>query len=372
MEQPIRILQVFASLDRGGAETMIMNLYRKIDKTKVQFDFIVNENQKKYDYESEIIRLGGRVFYVPRCKISNYLFYKRTWRNLLNEHPEWNIIHGHHTSVAFIYLSVAKSLDKVTIAHSHTAGRGSKMKSMLKVVARYPLRHIANYLFACSDLAAKWMFGKYSTSTQILNNSIDGQRYIFSIEKRQCKRKELNIEDKFVIGHIGNFSNVKNYPFILDVFKSILKQNNNSILMLIGKDKNDPEVENKVKNLGFDSHVIFTGVRADIPELLQAMDVFLMPSLYEGLPVTLIEAQASGLKCIISDNITHEVKITNQVEFVSLNKSSDYWADQVLKYSSGYERRNVFKDISDAGYDISENAKRMENFYITMYSKCHK
>lgn len=370
--EPIRILHVFASLDRGGAETMLMNIYRNIDRTKVQFDFVVNDNNEEYAYEKEIMDLGGRIYRIPRYTLDNHLKYKKAWYKLLMNNTEWKIVHAHHTSTASIYLRIAKYFNLITIAHSHTAGGEFSFKSRIKMIMRYPIRYIADYLFACSVTAAKWMFGKDDTEVKIINNAIDSSLYVYSFVNRQMKRREFHIEDKFVVGHIGNFTNVKNYPFIIEVFDSILKKNSNSVLMLVGNMNNNPQIMKRVKELNFESKVIFTGVRSDVPELLSAMDVFLFPSLYEGLPLTLIEAQASGLKCIVSDTITDEVQITDLVEFISLDKSPDNWADSILNYKESYERRDTSEKIRQAGYDIKEKAKEMEDFYLNQYIKLSK
>ncbi|QDY44832.1 glycosyltransferase family 1 protein [Planococcus glaciei] len=312
--KPIRILQVLASLDIGGAEMMIMNIYRNIDKSKIQFDFVVNDQIQQYAFESEIESMGGRIYRIPRYKITNYLAYKKVWEDLLLEHPEWQVIHGHHTSPAFIYLPIAKRLKRNTIAHSHTAGSGESFKSKLKILTRYPIRHMADYLFSCSALAGEWMFGK-KKKIYVLNNAIDTNKFLFSTSSREEKRLELQLENKFVIGHVGRMYPEKNHFFLIDIFDSIYKQNNNTVLLLIGDGKLRSQLEKKVMELNLSENVIFTGIRNDIPELMQAMDLFLFPSLYEGLPVTLIEAQASGLPCVVSNTVTEETKITNHVDF---------------------------------------------------------
>jgi glycosyltransferase involved in cell wall biosynthesis len=362
--EPVRVLQVLASLDRGGAESMIMNIYRHIERSKIQFDFVVNEQETEYAYEAEITELGGRIYRMPSYKIVNYFTYKRAWERLLCKHPEWSIVHGHHTSPAFIYLTVADSLNRVTIAHSHTAGGERSLKSYTKVLTRYPLRYIADYLFACSSSAAKWMFGKHSNSALIINNAIDAKKYIFNETIRKEIRKAMQIENKFVVGHVGSFNTPKNHEFLIDVFLRICDKNANAVLLLVGDGELRFSIERKVANLGLSERVIFTGVRSDVPDLLQAMDVFLFPSLYEGLPVTLVEAQAAGLKVIASDTITDEVKLTDLVEFVSFTQPLPYWAEKTLQYANRYERRNTWNEISRAGYDVVEIARWLEDFYL--------
>jgi glycosyltransferase involved in cell wall biosynthesis len=347
---------------------MIMTLYRKIDRTKIQFDFVVNTNNKEYDYEAEIRKLGGREIYVPRYTVFNYREYKREWINLLSNHPEWTIIHGHHTSPARIYLTLAKAVGRKTIAHSHTAGGDKSIKSRIKYYLRGSLKSRVDYLFACSKEASYWMFGKMTPYVKIINNAIDTEKYRFNKDTRFVKRAEFALQNKFVVGHIGNFSKAKNYPFILDIFNEISFQNDDAVLMLVGNNKKNPNIKEEVLERGLEDKVIFTGVQSNIPDLLQLMDVFLFPSLYEGLPVTIIEAQAAGLQCIVSDTITNEVKITDFVKFISLGKPASYWADQVLKFAKGYERKDTCQAISEASYDVKETAKWLQNFYIMQHN----
>ncbi|WP_174734328.1 glycosyltransferase family 1 protein [Mesobacillus harenae] len=362
--KPLRILHVLASLDRGGAEAMIMNIYRKIDRNKIQFDFVVNDRDESYSYEAEIKSLGGRIYRVPRYKITNYYFYKREWEKLISQHPEWKIIHGHHTSPAFIYLSIAKSLNRLTIGHSHIAGGEHTLKSYIKFLMRYPLRYIADYLFACSESAAKWMYGKRSNESQVLNNAIDAKKYVFSEQIRTLKRKELKIEDKFVIGHIGRFQTQKNHLFLIDIFNAVHDKYNNSILLLVGDGELRPFIEKRIKELGLIDSVIFTGVRSDIPDLLQAMDLFLFPSLYEGLGIVSIEAQAAGLHTIVSDTIPQDAYLTNLIESISLQDSKEKWAEKILKYTTGYNRKNTYEQIKSKGYDIEATSMWIQRFYL--------
>lgn len=364
MKEPIRILQVFASLDRGGAEAMIMNLYRKVDKKKIQFDFVVNDCNTEYAHEKEINDLGGRIFKVPRFKLFNYLTYKKAWTDLLIKHPEWKIVHGHHTSPAFIYMAVAKQNKRLTIAHSHIAGTEKTIKSYFKKLMRLPLRYICDYLFACSDKASKWMFGSKSNKTYLIKNSIDSATFSYNELVRNKVRKKLGLEDMFVIGHIGRFQTQKNHNYLIDIFYEVRKRNDYAVLLLIGDGDLKNSIKKKVECLGLEESVIFLGVRSDIPELLLAMDVFLFPSLYEGLPVTLMEAQSSGVKSIVSSTVTEEVKITDQIEFLSLKETPEYWAKKVNKHASGYVRQNTHLDIKEAGYDIEENSKWLEEFYL--------
>ncbi|MFZ3588950.1 glycosyltransferase family 1 protein [Bacillus sp. DJP31] len=366
MLAPIRVLQVFAEMNRGGAETMIMNLYRNINRSKVQFDFIVH-TEDKCDYDDEIKLLGGKVYRMPQYKGKNHVQYKRSWKNFLTQYPEYKIIHGHVRSTAAIYLGIAKKHGLTTIAHSHNTSSGTGFSAFVKNVMQFPIRLTADYLFSCSKKAGIWLYGKRACTGDnfyILNNAIETKKFIYNQETRLQKRKELHLEDKFVIGHIGRFHPQKNHDFIIEIFKEVYDRKKDVVLLLIGDGMLRQSIEKKVNDLSLSQNVIFTGVIPDIPELLQAMDIFLFPSLYEGLPVTLVEAQASGLKILASDTITQEVSFTSSLEYFSLNASTSDWAKSILRSSEGYKRGNMLFNIKKAKYDVVDSSVWLENFYI--------
>jgi glycosyltransferase involved in cell wall biosynthesis len=344
-----------------------MTLYRNLDKAKVQFDFVVNENNECFDFEEEILSMGGYIYRIPRFNMINIYSYLKKWNNLLTDHKEYKIIHAHHTSPAFIYLLLAKSKGIKTISHSHTAG-GNSIKSTLKNISRYPLRLISDYLFACSKDAAYWMYGeKHSKNATIINNSIDIKLFLYNKESRSYMRNNLNIEDRFVIGHVGRFDNSKNHNFLIDIFQEIKKRKSNATLLLVGDGQLKNQIKEKVNKLDLSDSVIYTGVRSDVPDLLQSMDVFVFPSLYEGLPLVLIEAQAAGLKCFTSaDVVSDEARVTDLLEFIPLDKSPEEWAVKILEYADGYERINMGRKIIKAGYDVNENVRWIENFYLSV------
>jgi glycosyltransferase involved in cell wall biosynthesis len=375
MAEPIRVLQVFALMNKGGAETMIMNFYRNTDRSKIQFDFIVH-SQEECMFDKEIRDLGGNIYYVPPYTGKNHFHYKMAWHNFFKEHPEYNVIHGHVRSTASIYLKIAKKYELITIAHSHSTSSGNGVSALIKNLLQYPIRYTADYLFACSKVAGNWLFGKMATKKAnfvVLNNAIETNKFAYNEDLRIKKRKELKIENKFVVGHIGRFNTPKNHKFLIDIFKEIYKLNPNTILLLIGDGELRESIENKVNDMGLSNSVIFTGVRSEISDLLQAMDVFLFPSLYEGLPVTLIEAQASGLKIYAANTITEEVAITNLVNYCSLKSTPNQWANRVI---NGLNKKNIrsksFTEVKNSNYDIEENAKWLENFYLKLYVNSKK
>lgn len=370
MSEPVRVLHVFFSMDRGGAETMIMNLYRNIDRSKIQFDFVVHTD-KKCDYDDEIISLGGKLFRIPRYSGKNHFNYKKAWINFFNTNLNYKIIHGHLNSTASIYLKIAKKNGLSTIAHSHSSSSGIGVSAVIKNIMQYPIRHTADYLFACSNLAGEWLYGRKACNNKnffLLKNAIDINQFAFNKEIRDRKRNELKVQDKFVIGHIGRFHHVKNHRFLIDIYKSIFEKNKNSVLIMVGDGEERSLIEQKVKSLGIDKNVIFTGLRTDVHELLQAFDVFVFPSLYEGLPVTLIEAQASGLPCFVSANITEDVKLTDKIEFISLDKEAEYWAKKIIEAKDVKTRISNLSTFIQSGYDIKTTSKWYEDFILQIYS----
>lgn len=362
MSSPIRILHVLAGMNRGGAEAFVMNIYRNIDRTKVQFDFILFR-QEECEFNNEIRNLGGKIYWVPRYNGKNHFKFKKTWNNFLKEHPEYKIIHGHVRSTASIYLKIANKHGLTTIAHSHNTSSGKGVDAVVKNVLQYPIRIIANYCFACSKSAGEWLFGK-KNNFHVLNNAIDTAKFIFNDKIRDEKRKELNIKNKLVIGNVGRFHIQKNHTFLIDVFKEIHDKNEDAVLLLVGDGELRSSIEKKIKILKLVDNVILTGVRSDIPELLQAMDVFVFPSLFEGLGIVVVEAQAAGLPCIVADTIPKEAYLTDLIENLSLEDSLAIWADKILEHIN-HKRKDTYQEIVKCGYDIKETVKWLEEFYLT-------
>jgi glycosyltransferase involved in cell wall biosynthesis len=368
MDKPIRILHVLGGMNRAGAETMIMNLYRNIDRTKLQFDFIVHTNEK-CDYDEEIRALGGKIYSIPQYIGKNHFKYILAWNKFFRNHPEYKIIHGHVRSTASIYLKIAKKFELITIAHSHSTSSGTGIASIVKNTLQYPIRFTADYFLACSKFAGEWLFGNKickKNNFHILKNAIDTKKFNYNENIRLNKREELGIENKFVIGHVGRFQPPKNHDFLIQIFSEIINKNPHSVLLLVGEGELKNKVQKKVIHLGISDSVIFTGKRSDISEIVQAMDVFVFPSLYEGLGIGVVEAQASGLPCVIADTIPQEALITDLVEVLSLKKPKEYWAKEILKYNEKekYSRNSTYEQIKLNGYDIEETSKWLEKFYL--------
>ncbi|ULM95689.1 glycosyltransferase family 1 protein [Peribacillus frigoritolerans] len=367
-KEPKRVLHVMGKMDTGGAETFIMNIYRNLDRTKVQFDFIVHTTEKGY-YDDEIISLGGKIFSVPKFTLKNLYSYVKAWNNFFKEyHSQYNIIHAHVRSTAAIFLKIAKKYGLITISHSHNTSSGNGISAIIKNLLQYPLRYTADYFFSCSKEAGEWLFGKKIVNNgrmKIIPNGIDAEKYTFNNFKRNMVRKELKIDNKsFVIGHIGRFENQKNHKFLVDIFKAIKKSNNEAILILIGDGHLTTTIKEKVKESNLTDSVRFMGVRNDIPDLLLAMDLFLFPSFFEGFGIVALESQASGLKTIVSDTLPEAVMVTDYIIPISLSQPAEYWANEILKYRNGYDRRNTKGEIQEAGYDIKEIANWLGEFYL--------
>lgn len=361
----IRVLQVIGSLNNGGSQAMVMSLYRNIDRSKIQFDFIYF-HEKEIFYKNEIESLGGRVYLIPNFNGQNMKEYCSAWKRFFIEHPEYKIIHGHVRSSASIYLKIAKKYGLVTIAHSHNTSNGIGVNAFVKNCFQYPIRYIADYLFACSEESGQWLYGEKVTRKKpiiVINNAIDSKQYIFKADVRKRMRKELDVENKFVIGHVGRFFYPKNHEYMIDIFSEVHKLLNSAVLLLIGSGDLQEHIKEKVQKLGLEESVRFLGIRSDVADLMQAMDLFLFPSIHEGLPVALVEAQASGLHCVVSKNVTTEIALTDLIDYVDLNEPSDAWARKILIYNNLYERKNTRNQIVTAGYDIENAANRIENFY---------
>lgn len=356
----IRVLHVVTHMNRGGLETMIMNYYRNINREKIQFDFLVHRSYRA-DYDDEIEKLGGKIYRIPALNPFSTT-YQKELDNFLKKHPEYSIIHVHQDCMSSIILKVAeKNGVKVRIAHSHSSNQDKNFKYYIKLFYRRQIPKYATDLLACGKKAGDWMF--LGAPFHVMNNAIDAKQYVFNLNKRKEIRKKLGIgENEIVIGHVGRFSPPKNHDFLIQIFEKMTKKTN-AKLLLVGDGGLRKNIEEKVENLGLKEKVIFTGVRSDVADLMQGMDVFVFPSIYEGLPVTMVEAQASGLPCVISSNVPKEtILIPELVKFLDLSDTLNKWEQCILE-SVKTKRENTIDKIKKSGFDIEESAKWLENFY---------
>ena len=346
---------------------MCMNLYRNIDRSRVQFDF-VKHTTAVGAFEEEIESLGGHIYTAPAYRIVNHLSYCKWWKQHLKVHSEHQIIHGHFFTISSIYFAVAKKMGRITIGHSHASQQAENdIKTKLKRQIEKNVEKYSDYCFACGQQAGKWLFPHKQFT--VLNNALDTEQYRYDPTVREEVRKELGLtDDCFVMGTVGNIMPVKNPLGAVDIFEAIHKRNQHARFLWVGGN-NFPINETVKKALSekkLTDYVIQTGQRNDVCRLLQAMDVFILPSFSEGLPVVAIEAQAAGLLCFISDRVTREVDITRRCTFLPLD-NPQLWADAIL--SADLIRKDTMQQIKDSGYDIHTTAKWLEEFYLKITNK---
>ena len=363
--KPIRVLQVVGKLNRGGTGTLIMNLYRNIDREKIQFDFIKHTTEE-CAYDEEINMLGGKIYSLPQYKVYNHFKYKKEWKKFFKENPEYKIIHGHVRSTAAIYLRIAKKYGLYTIAHSHSISSGKGIKAIIKNMLQYNIKYIADYFFGCSKEANIWLFGKKvanSERCEVLNNGIDVEKFKFNNQSRKNIRQLLDVkDDEILIGHVGRFCTAKNHEFLIEVFEEYLKKDPKAKLILIGNGELKEEIKKKVGLLNIEKKVIFQEEIENVQDYYSAMDLFLFPSIYEGLGIALIEAQTSGLECYASNTIPKEVDINKKIKFISLTKGAKYWSENILYNKTN--RELLYESIINTEYNIKESAQRIEKIYI--------
>ena len=360
--EPVRVLNLFTIMNRGGAETMVMNYYRNIDRSKVQYDFMVHR-QERGAYDDEIEALGGRP--IRPWTAGEY---RKTVRAFYAEHPEYRVIHSHMSELGYYdFREAEKAGVPVRICHAHNRPYGIDLKSPVRWYYKTMMRPHITDLFICGKESGDWLFGRKNEARFIqLNNAIDARQYAYCPEIRQKMRQSLGIgEDQLVIGHVGRFYPQKNHKFIIDIFQAVRTKNPKAVLLLVGNDAGEggKEIHQKAEQLGLTPWVKFLGTRGDVAELLQAMDVFLFPSLFEGLSVASIEAQAAGLPVLISDSVPIECRKTDLVHVLPLSAPPEEWADSVLELAR-IPRRNTYEEIRDAGFDVVENAKWLQAFYL--------
>ena len=358
---PIRVLQVVTHMDRGGLESMLMNYYRHVDRNKVQFDFL-EHRQERAAFDDEIEALGGKIYRLPRL-VPWSKSYLTALNQFFDDHSEYKIVHVHQDCLSAIILKAAKNHGiPVRIAHSHSANQDKNLKYPVKLWYKRYIPKYATNLFACGREAGDWMFG--GAPYQVLNNAIDAAAYTYNPEKRAKVRKQLVLTDELVVGHVGRFSQPKNHPFLLKIFAALLKKEPNAVLLLVGGGDDMPKIQAKAQELGIAERVRFLGVRSDVADLMQAMNVFVFPSLYEGLPVTMVEAQASGLPCLISDKVPLEcILIKELVEAIPLSESPNIWAEKILA-KRGTPRSDRRAEIAAHGFDITTEAVKLQEFYL--------
>ena len=391
MGEAVRVLHVLGNTNLGGAESRIMDLYRHTDRNRVQFDFLVHSGEEGF-YEKEIRELGGRIFRVPRFRIYNYFSYRKALKEFFQEHHEFALIQGHMTSTAAIYLPIAKKAGvKKTAAHARSAGVDKGLKGIMTRFLRRNLADKADYLFTCSELAGISVYGEKAVQegkTIFIPNAIDCAGFTFDPEKRKKMREELGLTDALIIGHVGRFHYAKNHEYLIRVFAKLCKMgtraygstaehgaDQNDHLILLGEGPLMEATRKLAEELGVADRVHFLGNHKNIADYYQAMDYFVYPSRYEGMPGTIVEAQASGLPCLMSDTICREVIVTELVETMSIEEEPKIWAEELQRRIDALveSRRNTdpkqenrekyASKMAAAGFDVQAQAERMMRFY---------
>ena len=366
-DKPIRVLQVMGIVESGGVEAVIMNYYRNIDKSKVQFDFVMHKGSNR-KYIEDIKAMGGKVYEVT--PYSNPIsFVKDVYAIIKREN--YKIVHSNMNALSVFPLFAAYLAGvPVRILHNHsTDTKAEPLRTFIKNLLKPFAKMFANKWCACSKLAGEWMYGQDAVEdgcVTVINNGIDLNKFTYKHKRRNKLREELMLKDNFVVGHFGRFMKQKNHEFLIDVFAELAKENPTAKLFLIGDGPLRESIENKVSQLNLTDKVIFAGVRSDVADLYNAMDVFVLPSFYEGLPVVGVEVQANGLPFICSKNVTKEILITDRVELLALNKGKKIWSNAVSKYI-GRIRKKADQDMSNSGFDIRIEAERLLKFYEEVY-----
>lgn len=368
----IRILHVIGSMDCGGAESLIMDIFRGIDKNKIMFDFAVHTTKKGY-FDDEIKLLGGRIYYFTKFNGFNRRKYKKEWDIFLTKHPEYTIIHGHIGSSAALYLGVAKKHGLYTIAHSHSAGFDKTIRGLGNRFFSFKTRFVADYFFGCSGKAGLNTYGKKvfndKNKYSPLINGINTDKYFIDKSARDSIRAKYCIpNDALVIGNVGRLTYAKNHPYLLNVFRELSLRGIDCYLLLVGDGDYKQKIIDLSTKYGIKEKVILTGFVSDVEKYLNAMDFYVFPSFYEGLPISVVEAQANGLCCLISDTITKEVCLTDLVTYFSIKNNPNIWCDFLIN-NLNYYRKARIDDIKKSGFDIIETISFLETFYLDKYNR---
>ena len=359
---PIKVLHVITGMGSGGAEMMIMNWYRNIDRSKVQFDFLLRSRENIY--ADEIEKLGGKVYYTaeyPRHYLKNL---SETLAFFKEHASEYSAIHVHCNALLYVNgFDIAKKYGiKTRIIHSHNTKAKNRIYGIVHKLNRGRVRRVATHFMACSSDAGKWAFND-KIKYDVLTNGIDAAKYSFNSDARERMRHDLGLGDSFVIGHVGRFLDVKNHKFLVDVFERMARKNDRAELVLVGTGPLEEEIKQIVADKGLSDRVHFLGVRKDVHELYSAFDCFAFPSKYEGMPVALLEAQTSGLPCIVSSAVSVDSVVTNFVKMLPID-DADVWAEKIYK-TEPHCRENSWKQVESSGFGIASSTEKLQKCYLS-------
>lgn len=364
MNNKIYVLQIGMTPNEGGVESYVMNLYRKIDRTKIQFDFIDWYGENNIAYANEIKKLGGKIYKIP-ARRSNPIKNSRLLSIIINS-GKYDYVYNNLNSLSYIsgITNALKNHTLKVIVHSHNDNieSSNKLSVFLNLIHKKVVKEKHLFRFACSKEAGMWMFGQMPF--KVIPDSINTTEFDYHPNIRKEYRKKLNIENKIVFGNVARFSSQKNFNFLLAVFKNLHDINKKSVLLLVGDGKEKAKIRHRVVKLGLTSCVFFLGMRSDVANILQAMDVMIAPSIFEGFGMSVLEAECSGLPCFVSGAFHNDVLLTPEVTKLSLSKGTEYWAKAILKNNKSAKRRSFSSILKEKGFDNFENAKYMENFFI--------
>ncbi len=348
-----RILHVVPNMNMGGLETFIMNIYRNIDRSKIQFDFLIHYKEESF-YEKEIIKLGGKTYHLSLRNDNNIFKYIKDLNDFFIDHKEYKTIHCHMESVgALLFLIAKKHGVKIRIGHAHTTNKSKNIKGILKAILSIPFKYTTTINLACSSEAGNYLYGK--KKFEIIGNGIDFNKFEFNEQIRKKIREELNLNDEMVIGHIGRMDSAKNQTFLINLLTKI--EDKKIKLVLVGDGELKESLKTKVERLSLTDRVLFLGIRDDANLIYNAFDIFMFPSLFEGLPLTLIEAQINKLPCFVSDKITRECIISNNINFIDLN-DIESWKN----IDNKNREQTIFNNDKDF-FNIKNTINKLEKFY---------
>jgi glycosyltransferase involved in cell wall biosynthesis len=363
----IRILHVIGSLHIGGSQSFVVNLERHVDSNRFAFDYVVFPEDRSGFYK-EVMAMGSRIFVCPRYVILNHFSFLKWWERFFKNHPEYSIVHGHVRSTAALYLKIAKKFGCSTIVHSHSVSDGKGIKAFLERMYEIQIPFVSDFFFACSREAGLWLFGDKIVGGDrffVVPNGIDVNSFGLSLATRANVRKELGIPvSSFVLGNVGRFAKVKNHSFLLDVFFQFLKIDSSGMLLLVGDGNLRSDIENKARKMGLTNRIIFVGSTDSPAKFYQAMDYFIFPSFWEGFGTAALEAQASGLPCLVSSSCSKAVLCSKKAYSLDLSCGADKWAAFISE--TRLPNRQAVDEIDKkaiAFYDVSSSVNIISGVY---------
>ena len=368
----IRILHSVSNMDRAGIETMLMNYYRHMDRDKFQFDLLSNK-EKPGAYDKEILQMGGKIFHTPGLNPIKYFKYLKYMKEVFKKNGEYRIVEAHNGALGVYALHAAKVNNvPVRIFHAHGASITKDWKLPIKLVCKAMLPANMNYHFSCGIAAARCYFGDKvvrQKDYELIPNAIDVKEFVFNEDIRKNLRSQYNLDGKNVLGHVGRFMKQKNHTFLIDVFERVAQKDKDAVLVLLGDGELMDEIRKKVNDKKLDDRVVFVGNVANANEWYNAFDVFVLPSIWEGLPVVGVEAQANDLPCIFSDCITREIELLEKTKFISLDTDVTVWADEIIDKFKYTNRKNNMSLITDKNYNIEIESKKLQERYLQLYKE---